>query len=205
MLALMGYRALAGDSLLPAVDDGTLALTRSQLMDKNNLTLYVGSYSDAATAQQDFESLRDLEGADFVVEGAVVMSRDADGNVDVLEEGGEHVARGSVIGGGIGLVVGLFAPPLLAATAVGAGIGAVLGHFTRKHEEKQLGVELDDYLPRDSSAIAVVVDSDYLGHIEAALTKPDRKTSKAIDADDFDQLKEALLEFEGNGEDAVDS
>jgi len=174
-------------------------------MNHDNLTLYVASYSNAATAQKDFDSLKFVEGADFVVEGAVVMSRDADGNVDVLEKGGEHVASGSVIGGSIGLVVGLFAPPLLAATAIGAGIGAVLGHFTKKHEEKQLGVELDDYLPFNSSAVAVVVDSSYVDRIEAALASSDRKTSKTIDSGDFDKLKKALSESDGSVEDDVDS
>ena len=37
--------------------------------------------------------------------------------------------------GGVGLVVGLFAPPLLAATAVGAGVGAVAGKFAKHRIE----------------------------------------------------------------------
>lgn len=61
---------------------------------------------------------------DFEIVGAVVMNRDADREVDVLEHGDEDTASGAVIGGGIGLVVGLFAPPLLSQTAIGAGIGA---------------------------------------------------------------------------------
>ena len=55
------------------------------------------------------------------------------------------------LGGTAGLVVGLFAPPLLAATAVGAGIGAVAGHLSKRHAEKKMGVELEEYLPPGSS------------------------------------------------------
>ena len=88
----------------------------------DNLALYVAAYSDADTAKQDFESLKSAQGDDFEVEGAVVMSRDADGKVDVLEQGDGDTGTGAVIGGGIGFVVGLFAPPLLAATAIGAVI-----------------------------------------------------------------------------------
>jgi hypothetical protein len=47
---------------------------------------------------------------------------------------------------------------LLAATAIGAGIGALLGHLTKKHEEKELGAELDEYFPPSSSAVVGIVD-----------------------------------------------
>ena len=63
-----------------------------------NLMLYVASYDDAGTANQDFESLKEAEGDDLDVVAAVVMSRDADGNVDVLEHGDGTTAAGAVMG-----------------------------------------------------------------------------------------------------------
>ena len=112
-----------------------------------NLILVVGSYPDAGGAAEDFKALKDGEGAgEYKVVGAVVMSRDADGKVEVSEKGAPQVAGGAVLGGTAGLVVGLFAPPLLAATAIGAGIGAVVGRLSKRHEEKELGVELEEYL-----------------------------------------------------------
>ena len=171
----------------------------------DNLALYVATYSDSASAQSDFEALKSAEGDDLKVEGAVVMSRDADGKVDVLEAGDGDVAAGAWIGGGIGLVVGLFAPPLLAATAIGAGIGGLLGHFTKKHEEKELGVDLDQYFPPNSSAVVVVVDDKYLDRVEAALGKADKKVSKAIDKDDYDKLSKAVAKSQKSVDDAIDS
>ena len=174
-------------------------------MTADNLMLYVAGYDDSTSAQADFDSLKALEGPDFVILGAVVMNRDANGKVDVLEVGDGDTASGAVIGGGIGLVVGLFAPPLLVSTAIGAGIGAVLGHFTKKHEEKELGVELDDYLPYDSSAVAVVVEDTYLDRVEAALTKSGKKISRAIDKDDYDKLRKAVEDSQKRMDKAVDS
>jgi uncharacterized membrane protein len=172
----------------------------------DNLVLYVAAYSDATTANKDSRSLKDAQGDDFKVEGAVVMSRDGDGNVDVLESGkaNEDTSTGAWIGGGIGLVVGLFAPPLLAATAIGAGIGALLGYFTKKHEEKELGVELEQYFPANSSAVVVVVDNKYLDRVQAALTKSSKQVSKAIDSDDYDKLSKALSESSDEINKAVD-
>ena len=171
----------------------------------DNLALYVATYGDATSAKADFESLKAAEGDDFKVEGAVVMSRDANGNVDVLAKGDETTAAGAWIGGGIGLVVGLFAPPLLAATAVGAGIGALLGHLTKKHEEKELGVELDEYFPPNSSAIVAVIDNKYLDRIEKALLNANKRISKAIDKDDYDKLEKAISKSADEVTDAVES
>jgi len=171
----------------------------------DNLALYVASYDDASSAKSDFDSLKSAEGGDFKIEAAVVMSRDADGKVDVLESGDGTTAAGAWIGGGIGLVVGLFAPPLLAATAIGAGIGALLGHFTKKHEEKELGVELDEYFPPNSSAVVVVVDNKYLDRVEAALANSAKRVNKAIGQDDYDKLQKAVSKSDDEINKAVDS
>ena len=174
-------------------------------MTGDNLALYVAAYSDATSAKADFQSLKDAEGDDMEIVGAVVMSRDADGKVDVLEKGDGDTASGAVIGGGIGFVVGLFAPPLLAATAVGAGIGALLGHLTKKHEEKELGADLDEYFPPNSSAVVVVVDNKYLDRVEASLTKADKNVSKAIDSDDAEKLQKAISKSADDVDDAIES
>ena len=174
-------------------------------MTEMNLALYVAGYADAASAKEDFDDLKAAQGDDLAVVAAVVMSRDADGKVDVLEKGTGQVAGGSLIGGSVGLLVGLFAPPLLAATAVGAGIGAVAGELTKKHQEKQLGVELEEYLPPDSSAVVVVLDNQYLDRVERSLTRADKRVSKAIDSGDYDKLSKALEKSGEEIQDAVES
>ena len=118
-------------------------------MEGDNLTLVVGTYADAKTAAEDFATLKSGQDAgEYNVVGAVVMNRDASGKVDVKEHGDKNVAGGATLGGAAGLVVGLFAPPLLAATAIGAGIGAAIGALTKRHEEKKLGVDVDEYPQR---------------------------------------------------------
>ena len=96
------------------------------------------------------------------------------------------------LGAGAGLVVGLFAPPLLAATAIGAGIGAGIGGLKKRHEEKQLGVDVDEYLPPGSSAVVAVVDDQWADKVENALVKSDKRINKAIDSGDYDELQKAI-------------
>ena len=117
-------------------------------MADQNLQLYVASYDDPAAAEADFKSLKAAQAAeDFAVVGAVVASRNDAGEVTVNEHGAASpVAGGTKLGVVGGLVVGLFAPPLLLSTAIGAGIGAGIGGLKKRHEEKQLGVNLEEYL-----------------------------------------------------------
>ena len=106
-------------------------------MANENLSLYVASYADASAAEADFKSLKAAEAAeDFAVVGAVVATRDAGGEVSVDEHGVASPVAGSsvVVGGTAGLVVGLFAPPLLLAGVVGAGIGAGIGGLVKRHQ-----------------------------------------------------------------------
>jgi len=91
-------------------------------------------------------------------------------------------------------VVGLFAPPLLAATAVGAGIGAILGKIKKNREEKQFGVDVDEYLAPGTSAVVAVVDDKWADNVEKALTRADKRISKAIDSDDYEKLRKAIEE-----------
>jgi uncharacterized membrane protein len=169
-----------------------------------NFVLFVASYGDdAAAAGEDFEAIKEL--GDTAVVAAVVLERDADGKVTAKEHGAGPVGGGALLGGGVGLVVGLFAPPLLLATAVGAGIGAGVGKIMKRHEEKQIGVDAEEWLPVNSSAIVAVIDDLYLDRVDAAVTKAVKKTNKAIDKGDYDEVVKALNE---GGEDiakAVDS
>jgi len=162
-------------------------------MASDNLVLVVGSYAEAGAAADDFAALKSGEDAgEYKIDGAVVMNRDASGKVEVEEHGDKTVGHGAGWGAGAGLVVGLFAPPLLAATAIGAGIGAGIGALKKRHEEKQLGVDVDEYLPPGSSAVVAVVDDQWADKVESALVKSDKRINKAIDSGDYEELQKAL-------------
>ena len=172
----------------------------------DNLVLVVGTYADAGAATEDFKAVKAGQDAgEYKVVGAVVMSRDASGKVEVKEHGDERTGTGAVLGGTAGLVVGLFAPPLLAATAIGAGIGALLGHMSKRHEEKEMGVDLEEYLPPGSSAVVAVVDDKWADKVENALVKSDKRINKAIDKGDYEELQKAISKSSGEVSDAITS
>lgn len=164
-------------------------------MSEQNLAMVVGSYAGTAAASDDYRELRSGQDAGgYEVVGAVVLVRDKDGSVQVHEHGDRSVGHGAAWGAGAGVVIGLFAPPLLAATAVGAGIGAILGKIRKNREEKQFGVDVDEYLAPGHSALVAVVDDRWADKVEKALRRADKRVSRAIDADDFDRLRKAIAE-----------
>src|SRR3954470_18907157 len=102
-------------------------------------------------AEKDFDTVLKLaDDGTITVEGVVLVQKDADGEVHVKETGDHLGRKGAKLGGGAGLVVGLFAPPLLAATAVGAAGGVVLGRFARHRVESGIGEKMDAALPPGS-------------------------------------------------------
>ncbi|GAA3287570.1 DUF1269 domain-containing protein [Arthrobacter citreus] len=160
-------------------------------MSDRNYTLFVSSYSDAGAAASDFRTIKDM---DEGVVAAVVLSRDASGRVDVKEHGGGLIGGGTTAGAIAGLVVGLFAPPLLLSGVIGAAIGAGAGAIAKRHEEKKIGVEADEWLPPGSSALVAVVDDLYLDRVDRAVTQATKKINKAIDKGDYDAVVKAINE-----------
>ena len=88
--------------------------------DDETTDVLIGGYLSADAAREDYEAV--LAGGGYL-HGAVVVSKDLQGNLSVEQT--DHMVREGAAGlGAVGFAVGLFAPPLLAATAVGAVIGA---------------------------------------------------------------------------------
>ena len=158
-----------------------------------NLMLHVAAYPDPDSAGEDFAVIDELQAdAGVAIIAAVVVNREDDGQITVKEHGATATSAGATVGGLSGLAVGLFAPPLLLSTAIGAAIGGTIGELVKRHEEKQLGVELEEYLPVGSSAVLVIADDMYADKIDRAFTKASKKVSKAIDKNDYDKLVKAL-------------
>jgi uncharacterized membrane protein len=124
----------------------------------------------------------------------VLVVKDADGEVHV-DETADHLGRkGVALGGGVGLVVGLFAPPLLAATAVGAALGGVTARFARKRIESGIGEKLDESLPPNSAGIIAIYDHPSSDLVAKTLANTIRTSTAEIDKASAKELKAGLEE-----------
>ncbi len=146
-------------------------------------------------AEQDFDAVVKLaEDGAITIEGVVLVQKDAEGEVHVKETGDHLGRKGATLGGGVGLVVGLFAPPLLAATAIGAAAGAVVGKFARHRVESGIGEKMDAALPAGSGGVIAIYDSDGHDAVDRALANAVAKSVAQIDGTSADELKAGLAE-----------
>ena len=114
---------------------------------------------------------------------------------DLAKETGDHLGRKGVkVGGGVGLVVGLFAPPLLAATAVGAAAGGIMGKVARKRLESGIGDKMDDALPPGTAGIIAIYEHSDADAVSGALENSIRSSVSQIDKASAKELKAGLEE-----------
>ena len=128
-------------------------------------------------------------------DGVVLVTKDADGEVQV-EETGDHLGRkGAKVGGGVGLVVGLFAPPLLAATAVGAAVGAA-GRGSSRASGSAPGSarRWTTRCPPGSAGVIAIYDHADADVVDEALANAIRKSTAQIDKASAKELKAGLDE-----------
>ena len=155
----------------------------------------IAAYLFEDLAEQDYDAVLKLaEQKTITVEGVVLVQKDADGEVHVTETGDHLGRKGVKLGGGVGLVAGLFAPPLLAATAVGAAAGGVMSKFAKHRIESGIGEKMDGALPPASAGVIAIYDSDGAAAVDEALANAVRKSVAQIDSVSAKELKDGLAE-----------
>ncbi len=121
----------------------------------------VAGYANIETATEDFDHLvRLVQDKQVEIEGVILVTHDVNGNVSVRQTGNHLGRKGAGWGGGVGVAVGLFSPPLLASAAVGAVAGGVVGKFIDHRLENELHDKIGENLPPGSAGSIAVFDGE---------------------------------------------
>jgi uncharacterized membrane protein len=164
-------------------------------MSDDKKDVLIAAYLFEDLAKRDFDAVLKLaEEKAITVEGVVLVQKDTDGEVHVTETGDDLGRKGLKIGGGAGLVVGLFAPPLLAATAVGAAAGGVMAKFAKHRVESGIAEKMDDALPPGSGGVIAIYESGGADAVDKALPNAVKKSVAQIDHMSANELKAGLAE-----------
>ena len=158
----------------------------------------VAGYQHIEEATEDFEALvAAVKERAVSIEGVILVTHADDGSVAVRQTGDERGRKGAGWGGGVGLAVGLFAPPLLASVAVGAVAGGMIGKFVNHRVEQDIHDKIGENLPPGSAGIiAVFDDTERLG-VEQALSGALLRSVVQGDKQGTAALKESLAEAMG--------
>ena len=158
----------------------------------------VAGYQDIATATKDFEGLvARVKDKRVEIDGVILVTHDREGNVTV-QQTGDHLGRkGAGWGGGVGVAVGLFAPPLLASAAVGAVAGGLVGRFVDHRVQNQIHDKIGENLPPGSAGIIAVFDGEQRLAVEQALGGALLRSIVESEKSGVAALKDSLAEAMG--------
>jgi len=160
----------------------------------------VAGYPDVDTATKEFDDLvAQVRAKKVRIEGAILITHDKDDNV-VVQQTGDHLGRkGLGYGGSVGFLVGLAAPPLLAATVVGAAAGGIAGRFAKHKMETGLHDKIGEALKPGTAAILAMFEDDQALGVQrvlgGALARSVVRTDKQGTAALKDSLAEAMGKF----------
>ncbi len=125
------------------------------------------------------------------MDGLVLVSRDADGKIDV-KDNAHDFGRGAALGAVGGAIVGLIFPPaFLASAVVGAGVGAGAGAMLDRHDKNEIKADVEDVLPPGSSGIVALFEEQWVADVENALANADNSTTHEVDSKSAEQVKAA--------------
>ena len=164
-------------------------------MSDTDFDVIIAAYLAPDLAEKDFDVLvRLVAGRQLTVEGVALVSNDAEGYVSVKETGDHLGRKGLEIGGGVALVVGLLAPPLLAWMTTGGAAGGLIGKFARHRVESGLEHMMPGALPPGSAGVVAIYDRQNAATVDATLTSAVKKSVAHVDGHSAKKLKGTLAD-----------
>ena len=146
-------------------------------------TLFVADFDDTETAWAAYQELQSLEdGGTVAIDGVVVVSRGADGAVDV-QRATDHSTRSGLTWGVVGgVVLGVIFPPsIIGSAAVLGAAGAAGGKLRERHHRKELAEQLETAIAPGHSGLVALVSDPGAVKIRKALGRANAIVESAVD------------------------
>ena len=161
-------------------------------MDDDHELILVAAYEDVDTARADFHKLekRLKHGLEF--RGSALVCKNADGHPEVVEAANRHGRVGAGMGAGMGLLFGMFAPPLGLSLLVGATIGGLVAAFAEHELRSGLRHEIGAALEAGTAVIITVVYPNGRGPVETTLHNADTVCELRMDTTTINSLEGAV-------------
>ena len=98
------------------------------------------------------------ESGEITVQDVAMVYKTEKGKVKIHQTADATAGKGAVKGGGLGLLVGIFAAPLVPAVAVGAGIGALVGKARDRGVSDDLIKQAGQAIENSGAVVFVLTD-----------------------------------------------
>lgn len=156
----------------------------------DTIDVLIGGYLSKDAAEEDYNAVLHSGGD---LQGAVIVSKDMEGKLSVEQT--DHMVREGAEGlGAVGFAVGLFAPPLLAATAVGAALGAGAGELLHHEVSEKLGDQAASTIPIGGAGLIVAYSHSEAEKVQPAVTRAVQQAIGEAEGRHVQALKGAIAD-----------
>jgi len=124
--------------------------------DKHQMVL-IAAYSDLETAHTDFDEVERRAAHGLAMRAAALVAKNAEGVPEVQEAANKHGRVAVGVGAGLGVLFGLFAPPLGLAIVVGAAAGGLLAAVAEHELRTGLQHEVGEALEAGTAVIIAAI------------------------------------------------
>jgi arylsulfatase len=156
----------------------------------DTIDVLIGGYLSKDAAEEDYNAVLEC-GAHL--QGAVVVSKDLEGELSVEQT--DHMVREGAEGlGAVGFAVGLFAPPLLAATAIGTALGAGGGKLLHHKAAGKISEQAGETIPLGGAGLIVAYSHSEAAKVKPAVTRAVTKAIGEAEGNHVQALKGALAD-----------
>ncbi|MGB3011067.1 MAG: DUF1269 domain-containing protein [Mycobacterium sp.] len=163
-------------------------------MDDDHELVLVATYGNLDSARADFGDLECRLKHGLELRGAALVTKNADGHPEVVEAANRHGRMGAGMGAGVGLLFGLFAPPLGLAVLVGATVGGLVASFAEHELRSGLRQEIGEALEAGTAVIVSVVYRNGRASVESTLERADTVIEVRLDRATINSLDQAVAE-----------
>ena len=156
--------------------------------------IVIAAYDDLDAAKSDFEDIERGRKHGLELRAVAIVTKNADGQPEVLEASNKHGRLGAGLGAGMGLLLGLFAPPLGLSLLVGAAAGGVVASFAEHELRSGLRHEIGEALESGTGVIVAVVYRNGRAPLENTLTNANAFRELRLDKSTINTLDASVAE-----------
>lgn len=150
-------------------------------MDDDHQQIVIAAYGDLEAARTDFNDLEARLKHGLEMRTAALVTKDANGEAQVIEATNKHGQTGALIGAGVGIILGVLLEPVALGILVG-GVGGALAAALAEHElriglKREVGAALD----KGTAVVLALVYKDGRPNVETTLIRANSKTALRMD------------------------
>ncbi|MGY4710253.1 DUF1269 domain-containing protein [Mycolicibacterium sp. CBM1] len=163
-------------------------------MDDDHELVLIAAYRDLESARTDFGELEKRIKHGLELRAAALVTKDAEGHPHVIEAQNRHGRVAAGLGAGMGILVGLFLPPVGLAVVVGGAAGALVGAFAEHELRTGLQHEIGAALEAGTGVVIALVYANGRGPVESTLVRAAEMRSLRLDRATISTLDDLVAE-----------